>query len=79
MRNKIHHNAQKTHCRMGHEYNDANTLHREEKIGRDCLACRAEKIRLRSVYRAQVSHKKRMFKIAESLQGYVSAAERFHD
>ena len=77
VRNKIHHNAQRTHCRMGHEYNAENTLYRETKTSRDCLACRAEKIRLRSVYRAQVSHKKRMFKIADKLSGFVAVSKKW--
>ena len=77
VRNKIHHNAQRTHCRMGHEYNAENTLYRETKTCRDCLACRTEKIRLRSVYRAQVSHKKRMFKIADKLDGFVAVSKKW--
>lgn len=40
VRNGIHHQANKTHCPQGHEYNEANT---ERGVrGRRCRACRKE-------------------------------------
>ncbi len=43
-----HNNASKTHCKRGHEFAVANTLHRLHKPGRNCRACR----RLRDIQRA---------------------------
>lgn len=77
VRNNIHHNANRTHCRMGHEYTPENTRYRETKVCRDCLACEAMKIRLRSVYRAQIRHKKKMFKIADKLSGFVAVSKKW--
>lgn len=77
VRNGKHHNSNRTHCRLGHEYNEQNTLNRPDKKSRDCLACRSEKIRLRSVYRAQIRHKKNMFKIADKLSGFISKAAKW--
>lgn len=43
-------NAQKTHCRAGHPYDDANTYRRPDRGGRRCRACGREADR---AYRAR--------------------------
>ena len=39
VRNGIHHNAVKTHCKWGHEFTPENTKPQSGKRGRDCKAC----------------------------------------
>ena len=41
VRNRIHHNAAKTHCSRGHEYTQENTVIKKKANGRTQRACRA--------------------------------------
>lgn len=43
VRNGLHHNANKTHCKRGHEFNPENTVHRKDRPrSRTCRECSRE-------------------------------------
>lgn len=38
-------NSAKTHCKWGHEFNEANTYNRKDRVGRECRICMSNRQR----------------------------------
>lgn len=68
-----HQMTRKTTCPMGHPYSEDNTSYRKTKNCRDCIACKVMRIRLRSLYRAQIRQRKNLMKNADRLSAYIEA------
>lgn len=58
VRNGIHHNAKKTHCKYGHEFTPENT-HRRPNGGRTCKACRLRRKREENARKREENARKR--------------------